>query len=66
MKIKAYLNGMREFRIDFTTHYDEPEINAYDWGREWAHRLTLRMFEQEPNHYPWRRRITLRQGIGWH
>jgi len=44
MKIlKAFLLGMREFRSDFTTSCDEDE--AYDWGREIAHRLTLRRFD---------------------
>lgn len=52
-KIKAFLLGMFEFRLDCTwadpartdgcsyTELDE----AYDWGREWAHRITLRRFE---------------------
>jgi hypothetical protein len=44
-KLRAFLLGMREFRLDFTTHMPEDRIDAYDWGREWAHRLTLRRFE---------------------
>lgn len=46
-KIRIFLLGMREFRSMVTTSFDPPEINSYDWGREWAHRLTLRCFEPE-------------------
>ena len=42
----AFLNGMREFRSDFTAHYaDAALLEAYDLGREWAHRLTLRRYD---------------------
>jgi hypothetical protein len=44
--ILAFLKGMREFRRDVTTHYaDWALMDAYDRGREWAHRVTLRRFE---------------------
>lgn len=44
--IGAFLRGMREFRLGTTTHYTCPRLaNAYDWGREWAHRLTARRFD---------------------
>jgi len=39
---------MREFREDFTTRYSDDfddRDEAYDWGREWAHRLTLRRWD---------------------
>jgi len=42
-KLEAFMLGMREFRSDFTTNC--LEAAAYDWGREVAHRLTLRQFE---------------------
>lgn len=42
-KLAAFMLGMREFRSDFTTNC--LEAAAYDWGREVAHRLTLRQFE---------------------
>ncbi|MET3139858.1 hypothetical protein AAKU61_004240 [Undibacterium sp. GrIS 1.2] len=42
----AFLNGMREFRSSFTTHYPETLEESYGWGREIAHRLTLRKFEE--------------------
>jgi hypothetical protein len=42
--LKAFLLGMREFRSDVTTSWPGKE-EAYDWGREIAHRLTLRRFE---------------------
>lgn len=41
----AFLHGMVEFRESFTTWYPYPYIESYDWGREWAHRLTFRRFE---------------------
>lgn len=44
--LKAFLYGMREFRSDYTYSYEDRDCyDAYDWGREWAHRLTLRMFD---------------------
>ena len=40
---KSFLLGVKEFRLTYTSH---PEyFNAYEWGREWAHRVTLRRFE---------------------
>lgn len=45
-KINAFLLGMKEFRSDITTHFDESLINWYDWGREIAHRLTFRYFDR--------------------
>ena len=45
--VAAFVRGAREFRLNFTTHYDsEALLESYDWGREWAHRLTFRRFEQ--------------------
>jgi hypothetical protein len=44
-RCRAFLLGMFEFRRMFTTHFDEPLINDYDQGRELAHRLTLRIFD---------------------
>jgi hypothetical protein len=44
--IRAFFLGMAEFRLSFTTHFADLDLmEAYDWGREWAHRLTLRRFE---------------------
>jgi hypothetical protein len=46
VKLAAFLRGVREFRSSVTTHYDDYDLLlAYDWGREWAHRLTFRLFE---------------------
>lgn len=46
-KIHAFLLGVLEFRSDFTTHFSNWDaMCSYDWGREWAHRLTFRRFEQ--------------------
>lgn len=42
----AFLWGVREFRSVFTRHYEDSSArDAYDWGREWAHRITLRRYE---------------------
>lgn len=44
--IKAFLLGMAEFRLSFTTHIADLHLqNCYDHGREWAHRLTFRRFD---------------------
>jgi hypothetical protein len=44
--IKAFLQGVAEFRLSFTTHYENPSLaRAYDQGRELAHKVTLRRFE---------------------
>lgn len=44
--MKIFLLGMFEFRLATTAHFDEPEIDVYDLGRELAHRLTFRKFEE--------------------
>jgi len=43
---RVALLGAREFRLSSTTHFDDPEITSYDSGRELAHMLTLRRFEE--------------------
>jgi hypothetical protein len=44
--IKAFLLGVQEFRLSLTTHFDDDDLlEAYDSGREWAHRLTFRRYE---------------------
>jgi len=42
---RIFLLGMREYRTDLTTHFDYPEIETYDRGRDWAHRLTFRRYD---------------------
>lgn len=51
-EITAFLRGVREFRHVATwadPARDGWELTrldlAYDWGREWAHRLTFRRFD---------------------
>ena len=44
-KVRIFLLGMREFRLGMTAHYDYPQIETYDAGRELAHRLTLRRYD---------------------
>jgi len=41
--LTAFLLGIFEFRRGFTTRTSYPA--AYDYGRELAHRLTMRHFE---------------------
>lgn len=46
-RIKAFAEGVLEFRLSSTKHYDDPAlVDAYDKGRDLAHRLTLRRYEQ--------------------
>jgi hypothetical protein len=46
-RIKAFLLGIREFRTSFTLHYEDlAALEAYDRGRDLAHTLTLRQFEE--------------------
>lgn len=45
-KIKIFLLGMKEFRLDSTTSFNYPEIEIYDKGRDFAHRLTFRIFDK--------------------
>lgn len=44
-RIKAYLLGMVEFRSAFTSHVGGDLIEDYDAGRDMAHRLTLRHWD---------------------
>jgi hypothetical protein len=45
-RLCAFIMGVREFRSDYTTWYaDWGLMQAYDSGREWAHKLTLRRYE---------------------
>lgn len=40
------LGGAREFRCFFTKHYDDDDLlQSYDSGRELAHMLTLRWYD---------------------
>lgn len=43
---RAFILGIREFRLDCTTSYDDDRLMAaYDTGRELAHVLTFRRFD---------------------
>lgn len=47
--VGPFLNGMREFRSDMTSSYfDADQCEAYDTGREFMHRITLRRWDAEP------------------
>lgn len=44
--IRAFLMGMWEFHSSITTRYeDDRAYDAYDYGRELAHRLTRRRWD---------------------
>jgi hypothetical protein len=44
--IKAFIQGVREFRLSYTTSYDDLDLmNMYETGRELAHKLTFRRYE---------------------
>lgn len=60
-RLLAFFWGMREFRLDLTRHYDGDLIESYDTGREWAHRLTFRHYDDdEYQDMPLRRKLLLR------
>jgi hypothetical protein len=45
-KLYAFIKGMIEFRSSFTTNYDDYGLLlSYDYGREWAHKLTFRRYD---------------------
>ena len=44
--VKAFLLGVWEFRSSWTTRVADAYSHAYDAGRELAHRVTLRRYEQ--------------------
>lgn len=45
VRVVAFVRGVVEFRNVVTTHYAPEHIEAYDRGREFAHRVTLRRFD---------------------
>lgn len=45
-RIYFFILGMIEFRSSWTTNSGDDLIETYDTGRDMAHRLTLRRFEQ--------------------
>lgn len=45
-RLRAFWLGFVEFKDDWTTHFTSLTlIEDYDWGRDLAHRLTLRHFD---------------------
>lgn len=42
----AFCLGAIEFNGSVGRSYDDSRHEAYDWGREIAHRVTFRRFEQ--------------------
>jgi len=43
--IIAFITGIIEFRSDVTSHFEDKEGIVYDWGREFAHRATFRVWD---------------------
>lgn len=45
-RLKAFLLGVREFRSSVTTSFEDYELLlSYDRGRELAHKLTFRLWD---------------------
>ena len=44
-QFKAFLLGMWEFRSDVTSNLDFWCMDTYDEGRDFAHKLTFRWFD---------------------
>ena len=43
---KAFILGMKEFRLTFTTYLENyNESLSYDKGRDFAHKITFRRFD---------------------
>lgn len=46
LKLRAFIRGIAEFRMDSTTHYEDYGLLCtYDKGRDFAHRMTLRHWD---------------------
>jgi hypothetical protein len=45
-KLRVWLLGVWEFRSDFTTYLGGDLIETYDAGREFAHRVTFRIWDR--------------------
>jgi hypothetical protein len=46
-RLSAFVCGVREFRQSFTTSYDTDNlVIAYEMGRELAHKVTFRKFDE--------------------
>lgn len=43
--ICLFILGAAQFRSSVTPHFDGYDIEAYDSGRDFAHRITLRRFD---------------------
>lgn len=47
-KAIAFFKGVKEFRLSFTTHYDDLNLlKIYDHGRNFAHKITFHNFENK-------------------
>ena len=45
-KLSTFLLGMIQFRSDVTPHFDDLALlDAYDLGRDFAHRITFRIWD---------------------
>lgn len=44
--LKAFIYGVLEFRSNITLNFGD-NMEAYDIGRDLAHRLTLRVFDRD-------------------
>jgi hypothetical protein len=46
-KVRAFVLGVYEHKLDCTTHFGEPEIEWYDKGRDVAKRLYALFTEEQ-------------------
>jgi len=45
--IRAFILGAKEFRLSMTTHFNDLALcDAYDRGRDFAHMITFRHYEE--------------------
>ena len=44
--VLLFLMGVTEFRSSFTTHFEGEDLETYDHGREFAHIVTLRRWDE--------------------
>jgi len=44
--VLLFLMGAVEYRSSFTTHFEGEDLEMYDHGREFAHKVTLRWWDE--------------------
>lgn len=44
--MKYFIMGILEFRSSFTTSVPDEHLETYDKGRDFAHKITLRVYDE--------------------